>query len=100
MFNSIGNDKLVCTEWIAAFLFLGLAIILYKKRSEEDIDRQQSISLGMIFAIGGLALLGVFEYIRQFVGFGVFLAIAAESFICINYFLIYLKTNQTVLDKS
>ena len=65
----------------AAMLFLGLAMIVYFSRHAKNSEERQAIILGVACSMFGLAALGLFEYVRGFVGLGIFLAISAELFL-------------------
>ncbi|MEW8627561.1 MAG: hypothetical protein AB2551_17570, partial [Candidatus Thiodiazotropha sp.] len=52
-------------------------------------ELRQAICLGMSISMLALAVLGVFEFIRDFVGVGIFLAIATEIALGIAYFQIW-----------
>jgi hypothetical protein len=62
----------------AGVLFLGFAIITFQARHAEQSPLRRGISLGITVMMATLAALGVAEYLRGQVGFGVWLAIGAE----------------------
>ncbi|MEP5153026.1 hypothetical protein [Planktotalea sp.] len=64
----------------AAMLFAGLSILAWLARDLAPSEGTRAIFISFAVAMGGLALLGVYEYIQGNVGIGIALAIAAEAF--------------------
>ena len=75
----------------AGMLFLGLATLLYFSRNIEASSARSAISLGLVVAMGGLALLGAYEYFRGYAGIGMWLAIITETTFAIGYALVLLS---------
>ena len=75
----------------AGMLFLGLATLLYFSRNIEASSARSAISLGLVVAMGGLALLGAYEYFRGYAGIGIWLAIITETTFAIGYALVLLS---------
>lgn len=69
----------------AAVLFLGYAIIMWLVKDTEDSSLRKAICLGWGVALSALAVLGIFEFIRGFVGPGIFLAVFVESFLGVSF---------------
>ena len=65
----------------AAVLFLGFAILMWLVRNAENSSTRRAISLGWGTTMTALAILGTFEFIRGFVGPGIFMAAAVELFL-------------------
>ena len=62
----------------AAMLFLGLAVIVYRTRDATDAAARRTVCTAIICTMGGLALVGFFDYMRGTVGIGIWLAIVVE----------------------
>ncbi|MFK5978973.1 MAG: hypothetical protein QM488_08825 [Rhizobiaceae bacterium] len=62
----------------AAMLFLGLATISYLGRDAPHSVLRQAVCMGMAACMAGLAIVGIFEFVRGFAGIGIFLAVATE----------------------
>ncbi len=78
----------------AGMLFLGLATLLYFSRNAEASSARSAISLGLAVAMGGLALLGSYEYFRGYAGVGIWLAIITEAGFAIGYTLVLRSDRQ------
>ncbi|MGC1494613.1 MAG: hypothetical protein WA790_02305 [Sulfitobacter sp.] len=63
----------------AGVLFLGLSIITFQARHAPQNPLRRGISLGIATLMGGLALLGTFEFFRGQTGIGIWLAIVTEA---------------------
>lgn len=79
----------------AGMLFLGLATLLYFSRNTEASSARSAISLGLAVAMGGLALLGAYEYFRGYAGVGIWLAIITETSFAIGYAFVLLSDWRT-----
>ncbi|MGB3246265.1 MAG: hypothetical protein WBB25_17150 [Sulfitobacter sp.] len=64
----------------AAMLFLGLAVICFQSRESPDSAARRAICLGMMVSMTGLATVGLYDFMRGAVGFGIWLAISVEMF--------------------
>lgn len=62
----------------AAMLFLGLAAIAWFGRDAPDSSLRQAVAIGFAVVWAGLALAGLYEFVRGTVGPGIWLAIVAE----------------------
>ena len=78
-------------------LFLGYALITYFSRFAENTELRQVIILGLALTMFGLALLGLFEFLRGYVGTGIFLAISAETFLSVTYLSIWLSSKKLII---
>ena len=91
LFGVDGNESAYFISRRAAMFFVGYAVISYFSRNAQPSVTRQSISLGIALSMLGFALLGLFEYFRNFAGTGIFLAISAELFLSIAYFFVWLS---------
>ncbi len=82
----------------AGMLFFGFATLLYLSRNTQDLNARSAISWGLVVAMGGLAMLGAYEYFRGYVGVGIWLAIVTEISFVIGY--IYVLRSDQRLGKS
>ncbi|MGB3554491.1 MAG: hypothetical protein WBA25_07615 [Jannaschia sp.] len=62
----------------AAILFLGLAAIAWFGRDAPDSTLRRAVAIGFAVVWAGLALAGLYEFVRGTVGPGIWLAIVAE----------------------
>lgn len=62
----------------AGVLFAGFATIVWMARTAPDSPLRRSICFGFSVAMGGMACLGLIEFMRGAVGIGVWLAIIVE----------------------
>lgn len=62
----------------AATLFAGIAVISYFARSAAPSPTRTAICLGIATAMFGLAATGLFEFLRGYVGLGIWLAVLTE----------------------
>lgn len=69
----------------AAMLFVGLGLIAWLGRRAEAGQERRAIALGFSICMAGLAILGVFEFIRGGVGPGVWLAISVEALFALGF---------------
>lgn len=75
----------------AAVLFLGYGILMWLVQNAENSSLRRIICLSWGTALSALAILGIFEFIRGFVGPGIFFAVAIESFLGVSYLLLARK---------
>jgi hypothetical protein len=80
--SSTGTDVM---SGRAAMLFAGLAVITLQTRNAPAGPQRQSISLGIAVTMGGLACVGLYDFLRGAVGLGIWLAILAELFFVTAY---------------
>lgn len=69
----------------AAMLFLALATICYLTRNASASEIRNAIALGIAFGMIGLALTGVYEFFRGYVGIGIWLAIVTEVVVAASF---------------
>ncbi len=89
LFQVQGNESAFFISRRAGMLFLGIAIFSWLGRNASNSDSRQAICVGMSISMLALAILGVFEFTRNFVGIGIFLAIITELALAIAYFHIW-----------
>jgi hypothetical protein len=75
----------------AGMLFLGLAALLYASRDAGVSTARTAISPGLAVAMGGLAVTGVYEFVRGYAGPGIWLAILAETGFAAGYGRVYFR---------
>ncbi len=97
LFQIEGNESAYFISRRASMLFLGYALITYFSRFAENTELRQAIILGLALAMFGLALLGLFEFLRGYVGIGIFLAISAETFLSVTYLSIWLSSKKLII---
>ncbi len=95
LFNVAGNDSAYFISRRAAMLFLGFSVISWLSRNAPPSAARQAISLGIALSMSGLAILGIFEFIRGYAGGGIFLAVSAELFLTVTYFSIWLSDKKS-----
>lgn len=82
----------------AAMLFLGIAIFSWVSRNAPHSDARQGMCLGLAISMLALAILGLVEYVRDFAGVGIMLAIVTEVLLAAAYFNVWFcnkKVNDT-----
>lgn len=62
----------------ASVLFLGLGTIAWFGRDEPDSALRRAVAIGFVVVWAGLALTGLYEFVRGAVGPGIWVAIVAE----------------------
>ena len=63
----------------AAMLFLGLAVLTWFIRNAGYSESRQAVCLCLAVSMLGLAILGIFEYLRGFASIGISLAVVTEA---------------------
>ncbi len=91
LFDVEGNKSAYFVSRRAAMLFAGYSVISYFLRNIQPSDIRQVISLGFAVSMFGLSVLGIFEFIRGFVGVGIFFAVSVELFLGASYVTIWLS---------
>lgn len=94
LFDIAGHESAYFIARRAAMLFLGIAVITCFSRHAKNSEERQAIILGIACSMFGLAGLGLFEYVRGFVGLGIFLAISAEFFLTLLYGQLWLDSRK------
>ncbi len=89
LFQVQGNESAFFISRRAAMLFLGIASFLWLGRNAIHSELRQAICVGMSLSMFALATLGIFEFVRGFVGIGIFAAVSTETIICFAYYRIW-----------
>lgn len=69
----------------AAMLFAGFSYLGWQARLLPSSDATRAIFMSFAVSMGGLAVLGVVEFLRGAVGVGIALAIVAELFFVLTF---------------
>jgi hypothetical protein len=93
LFQVQGNESAFFISRRAAMLFLGIASFLWLGRNATHSELRQAICVGLSLSMFALAILGVFEFVRGFVGMGIFVAVLTETVIGFAYYRIW-KNNR------
>jgi hypothetical protein len=89
LFQVEGNESAFFISRRAAMLFLGIAVFSWLGRNALDSDSRQAICIGMSVSMLALAVLGVMEFARNFVGMGILGAVVTELALGMAYFQIW-----------
>jgi hypothetical protein len=89
LFQVQGNESAFFISRRAAMLFLGIAVFSWIGRNALHSESRQAICIGMSVSMLALAVLGVIEYARNFVGIGIFIAVVTEVALGVAYFQIW-----------
>lgn len=84
-----GNDTAVFTARYGAVLFCGFAVFNWLARDAVPSPLRQSICLGMMAVMGGLAVLGFVEFARGFGGTGVLAVAITQGLFAMGYIKIW-----------
>ena len=95
LFNIQEHESAIFLSRRAAMLFLGLSIIIWASRNSVHSDTRQAICIGAAVSMLALAVLGTIEYLRSFVGLGIFLAVVTEVAIGTAYLKIWFDNKNT-----
>jgi len=68
-----------------AMFMLGFALLFWLGRDATCGETRRLIAASAVVTLGGLALLGLFEFLRGQAGPGIFLAIATESLLALGF---------------
>ena len=86
LFEIQGNDLGDFLAKRAGVLFLGLTVLCYCSRKSHTVEVQGLVLLAVGSAMGAMAFLGIFEFIRGTVGAGIFVAVVIEAAIAFLFF--------------
>jgi peptidoglycan/LPS O-acetylase OafA/YrhL len=89
LFQVQGDESAFFISRRAAMLFLGIASFLWLGRNATHSELRQAICVGLSLSMFALAILGVFEFVRGFVGMGIFVAVLTETIIGFAYYRIW-----------
>lgn len=62
----------------AAMLFIGFSALCWLSRRTQDIAVQRVVSAAICISMAGMALIGIYEFLRGFAGIGIWFAIITE----------------------
>lgn len=74
----------------ALFMF-GLGVLLVLTAQTRDHATIRAVSVAMVITMGGLAILGLGEFLRGYAGPGIFVAILTETVFAIGYARILIR---------
>ena len=94
LFSVTGNDASYFISRRAAIMFLGVSILAWFGRNSRDTQLRRAVCLGMGVMMSGLAVLGIGEFIRGYVGPGIFLAVTAEIMFGVSYLYLWKSTSK------
>ncbi len=77
-------------------LFLGIAVFSWLGRNALHSESRQAICIGMSISMLALAILGTFEFIRNFAGTGIFLAVITEVALAAAHFKIWSSSTDSL----
>ena len=89
LFAVDGNSEAFFFGRRAAMLFLGFAALTWAGRNAPRSEARQAICLALAVAMIAMAVLGVVEFLRGFVGPGIALAILTETVIASLFFTVW-----------
>ncbi len=91
LFALEGNDIIGLFMRSVAILFFGLAVLSWTGRNAVHSQLRQTICIGMMVIMGGLAVLGFGEFARGFAGIGILGAAITEALFAMGYIKIWQK---------
>ncbi|MCF6275435.1 MAG: hypothetical protein L3J05_06700 [Robiginitomaculum sp.] len=94
LFSVTGNDASYFISRRAAIMFLGISILAWFGRNSGDTQLRRAVCLGMGVMMCALAILGIGEFIRGYVGPGIFLAVTAEAMFGVSYLYLWKSTSK------
>lgn len=68
-----------------AMLFFGLALLCFMARASLQAETRRLVAATVALVMTGLALTGIYEFTRGYVGLGIWLAIAVEAAITLGF---------------
>jgi hypothetical protein len=95
LFQVQGNESAFFISRRAAMLFLGIASFLWLGRNAIHSELRQAICIGLSLSMFALAVLGIFEFVRGFVGIGIFVAVSTEIIIGFAYYRVWKNKRNT-----
>lgn len=82
----------------AAMLFFGFALMCFMARGSQAAETRRLVAATLALAMTGLALTGIYEFSRGYVGLGIWLAIAVEAAITLSFGrLLLARTNKAII---
>lgn len=89
LFGISGSDSAEFMARRASMLFLGISVICWMGRRSNHSTSRQATCMGLGIAMLALAVLGLVELLRGFVGAGILLAVTTELILSAAYFNIW-----------
>ncbi len=83
LFDLQGNEVAEILAKRAGVLFLGLCVLCFAARRSQSPEVQRLIALSVWVAMGGMAVLGIYEFLRGAVGPGMWVAVIIEILIAV-----------------
>lgn len=99
--NDLGIEGTEVTYFIsrrAAILMLGISVLMFFARNVPNSSARQAISLSICVTMLGLALSGIYEFNRGFVGSNILGAIVIEVILCSSFFYIWFSDRYKAQD--
>ena len=81
-FGLTGNEEAFFIARRAAMLFIGFSLLLFLECNRPSSPSRRSLCISISCFMLLLALLGIYEYLRDYAGQGIMLAVAIE--LCIS----------------
>ncbi len=75
----------------ASMFMLGITVLLFSARNLQPSSARQSIIGATAVTMSGLAIMGMYEFVRGFVDEGIFMAIIIESIVAIINIVLFVK---------
>ncbi len=93
LFQVQENESAFFISRRAAMLFLGIAVFSWVGRNALHSESRQAICIGMSISMSAMAMLGLFELARNFVGFGILPAVVTEALLAVAYYKIWISNS-------
>ena len=84
----------------AGMLFIGFSVLCFQARGSESIEVQGLVAATIASAMGTMALLGVYEWVRGSAGPGIWVAIIVECVITGLYSRVWLRNRRELQSES
>jgi hypothetical protein len=95
LFGVVGNESAYFISRRASMFFVGYAAIAFLSRNAPPSVSRQAISFGFGMSMLGFFVLGLFELLRGFAGFGILLPMTAEIVLACSYFLVWSRDERS-----
>ena len=80
----------------ASMLMLGISVLTFFARGIPQSQAMQAISLSVCVTMFGLAMTGMYEFIRGFVSNDIFISIIIESILSLSFFCLWFSNRQKI----
>ncbi|MCF6233039.1 MAG: hypothetical protein L3J36_08075 [Rhodobacteraceae bacterium] len=84
----------------AAMLFLGFSVLCFLSRNTQSTDVRRIVSAAVWVSMGGMALIGAYEFLRGYAGIGIWMAIMIETVTSVLFFRIWLMSDNPENDRD